>query len=259
MIRAGPLDDVALFDLVVGPEDHAADVVFLQVQEHPHDAVGKLHQLAGHRVVKPVDARDSVPHLQHGAYTHLSEFTLVRRQMRFQHLRDFIRPYINRHISQLRSGSDKFKTVKVEKVRRPLEVKSVHTSPTNVLSIAASRPCMLPSITLSPILTTIAADNGWNNRPYQVHSFCRSSRPAWLVSGRSSCLVSSTAVVTCASTMPRASFARRMNSFSVCEDRVLPVLVDQPDTGIYSVMGWTLSSNTSFRMSRFLLTGTRES
>ena len=40
------LNQVAFLDPLVRSEDHASDVVFLQVQEHAHDPVGELHQLA---------------------------------------------------------------------------------------------------------------------------------------------------------------------------------------------------------------------
>ena len=64
---------------VSGPMMITADVVLFQVQDHTHNAVGELDQLAGHRVLKPVDARDTVADLQHGTHADFGYFFLVGR------------------------------------------------------------------------------------------------------------------------------------------------------------------------------------
>ena len=64
-----PPDLIALLDQVALAEENRADAVLLEVERHPHDAVGKLQQLARHRLLEPVDPRDAVtdrddrPHL----------------------------------------------------------------------------------------------------------------------------------------------------------------------------------------------------
>ncbi len=65
---AGPLDDIALFDEGVFPHEHGADAVFLQVEHQADDVVGQLEHLRGHRVLEPLDTRDAVAHLDHGAH-----------------------------------------------------------------------------------------------------------------------------------------------------------------------------------------------
>jgi hypothetical protein len=66
--RAGAGDGVALAHALVVAEDHDADIVGLEVERHALQAGGgKLHQLAGHDVLQPEDARDAVADGQHGA------------------------------------------------------------------------------------------------------------------------------------------------------------------------------------------------
>ena len=65
--RAGALDRVALGDLLPLAEQHRADVVGLEVQREPGDAVGELEHLEGHAVLQAVQARDAVGDRQHGA------------------------------------------------------------------------------------------------------------------------------------------------------------------------------------------------
>src|SRR2546426_723443 len=64
---ARPLDEIPLLDMLVGAQDHRADVVLFQVQRDPLEPAGKLQQLAGHRPIQPVDLGDAVPDLEHGA------------------------------------------------------------------------------------------------------------------------------------------------------------------------------------------------
>ena len=65
--RAGPLDGVALGDVLPLAEQHRADVVGLEVQREAGDAVRELEHLEGHAVLQPVQARDAVGDRQHGA------------------------------------------------------------------------------------------------------------------------------------------------------------------------------------------------
>src|SRR2546422_3671147 len=64
---ARPLDEIPLLDMLVGAQDHRADVVLFQVQRDPLEPARKLQQLAGHRPIQPVDLGDAVPDLEHGA------------------------------------------------------------------------------------------------------------------------------------------------------------------------------------------------
>src|ERR1022692_515379 len=57
---AGALYLVALADRFGIAEQHGADVVFFEVEHHPHDGVGKFEQLARRRILQAVDARDAV-------------------------------------------------------------------------------------------------------------------------------------------------------------------------------------------------------
>ena len=61
----GALDDVAFLDVLVGAEDHDADVVDFEVQRHPADTAGEFDHLAGLDVVQPVDAGNPVADRQH--------------------------------------------------------------------------------------------------------------------------------------------------------------------------------------------------
>ena len=57
---AGALDLVALADLGVVAEQHDADLVLFEVHREAGDAVRKVDELAGHRLVEAVHARDAV-------------------------------------------------------------------------------------------------------------------------------------------------------------------------------------------------------
>src|SRR3972149_6050754 len=76
-IADGHLDDatgrsdlVALPDPLVVAEDDGADGVFFQVQGHPHDVVGELHQLAVHAAAQAVYAGDAVAGSDHRPHVH---------------------------------------------------------------------------------------------------------------------------------------------------------------------------------------------
>src|SRR5207247_1459534 len=57
------LDDVAFLDELVVAEEHRADLVLLEVEDHPDDVAGELEQLTRHRLLEPVDAGDAVADL----------------------------------------------------------------------------------------------------------------------------------------------------------------------------------------------------
>ncbi|OPZ77877.1 MAG: hypothetical protein BWY77_01613 [bacterium ADurb.Bin431] len=72
---AGALGNIPLLDEIVVAEKHAADIVLFKVQGHAIDAVGKLDQLHGHDILKPIDAGDAVANLQN--LTHLLDVDLL--------------------------------------------------------------------------------------------------------------------------------------------------------------------------------------
>jgi hypothetical protein len=60
-------DEVALLDVGGLAHQRDADVVLFEVQHHAVDAARELDELAGHRVLQAVDARDPVADREHGA------------------------------------------------------------------------------------------------------------------------------------------------------------------------------------------------
>ena len=64
---AGPLDRLALLDLLPLAEERDADVVLLEVERDPDDAVLELEPLERDAVLQPVHAGDAVTDLEHGA------------------------------------------------------------------------------------------------------------------------------------------------------------------------------------------------
>src|SRR5260370_921846 len=63
----GALDGVAFLDGAVLAEEDGPDVVLLEVEDHADNVPGELQQLAGHRLLEPVDACDAVPGLDDAA------------------------------------------------------------------------------------------------------------------------------------------------------------------------------------------------
>ena len=61
----GPGDGIAFLDLGVVAQEHRAHVVGLEVEHEAEDAAGELEQLAGERLLEPVDAGDAVADLDH--------------------------------------------------------------------------------------------------------------------------------------------------------------------------------------------------
>ncbi len=64
---AGPLDRLALLDLLPLAEERDPDVVLLEVERDPDDAVLELEPLERDAVVEPVHAGDAVSDLEHRA------------------------------------------------------------------------------------------------------------------------------------------------------------------------------------------------
>ena len=56
----GALDGVAFFNVVRFAEDRRTDVVFFEVENHPHGVAGEFEQLAGHGLVEAIDTGDTV-------------------------------------------------------------------------------------------------------------------------------------------------------------------------------------------------------
>src|SRR5262249_48341187 len=59
----GALDDVAFLDDRVVTQQYGTDLILLEVQHHADDVVRKREQLARHRLLEPVHARDAVADL----------------------------------------------------------------------------------------------------------------------------------------------------------------------------------------------------
>src|SRR4029453_11363497 len=64
---AGPLDDLALLDVLPLAEERGADVVLLEVEREAGDAVLELEHFQRHGVLEPVDTGDPVASLEHAA------------------------------------------------------------------------------------------------------------------------------------------------------------------------------------------------
>src|SRR2546422_397517 len=76
-----PPDDVAFLDERVVAEEHRADPFLLEVEDHPDDVAGELEQLARHRPLEPVDARDAVADLDDAADLLQVHLRLVAREL----------------------------------------------------------------------------------------------------------------------------------------------------------------------------------
>ena len=75
----GALDHIAVFDVPIRAEDDRADVVLLEVEDHPHRLSRKLEELAGHRILEPVEPGDPIPDLDDpadGVELHLAAVAL---------------------------------------------------------------------------------------------------------------------------------------------------------------------------------------
>jgi len=82
---------VALLDVGVVSQDHAPDIVLLQVQGDPQNAVCKLHHLRGHHIAQPVDPGDPVPNLEDGSDPNLFDLLFISCQLFLQNSSHFFR------------------------------------------------------------------------------------------------------------------------------------------------------------------------
>src|SRR5439155_903826 len=82
------LDDVAFLDELVVAEEHRADLVLLEVEDHPDDVAGELEQLTRHRLLEPVDAGDAVADLDDAPDLLQVDLRLVACQLSLENLAD---------------------------------------------------------------------------------------------------------------------------------------------------------------------------
>ena len=87
---AGAPDLLAFRDLARLPEEHHADVVFLEVERQAEQVVTEVEQLPGHGLVEAVDARDTVADRQDRADLGDVDRLLVARELPFQDFGDFV-------------------------------------------------------------------------------------------------------------------------------------------------------------------------
>ena len=82
---------IAFLDLGVVAEEHRAHVVGLQVEHEAEHAAGELQQLAGHRLLEAVDARDAVADLDHAPGFLEVDLGLVALELALDDLADLFR------------------------------------------------------------------------------------------------------------------------------------------------------------------------
>ena len=88
MMRPVRLTMRALLDGRRVAEERGADVVALEVEHEAHQAAGELEQLARHRPVEAVDARDAVADAEDRAGLHRERGLLVALDLLLDDLRD---------------------------------------------------------------------------------------------------------------------------------------------------------------------------
>jgi hypothetical protein len=93
---AGALHERALFDRARVAEKGRSDVVRLEVQHEPHEAARKLQQLARHRPLEPVDARDAVAHAEDRTGLHRERGLLVALDLLLDDLGDLFGAKLHR-------------------------------------------------------------------------------------------------------------------------------------------------------------------
>src|SRR6185503_18948580 len=87
----GARDRIALLDLGVVAEEHRADVVGLQVQDESEHPAREFQQLAGQRLLEPVDARDAVADLDHASRFLEVDLGLVALELTLDDVADLFR------------------------------------------------------------------------------------------------------------------------------------------------------------------------
>ena len=86
---------VSLFDLRFTAEKNGADIVLFQVEHHAEDVVGKLQEFAGHSLFQPVNASDTVTHLDDCADVVHIEIYLISFNLLFDNRRNFFGPHFH--------------------------------------------------------------------------------------------------------------------------------------------------------------------
>src|SRR5438067_10697 len=106
----GPLDGVAFLDRLALTEQHDADLVLLEIEDHADDVVRKLQQLARHGLLEAVHARDAVADLDDATDLLEIDLRLVTRQLALDDLADLsgvdhsVSPYPFASRSRMRAG-----------------------------------------------------------------------------------------------------------------------------------------------------------
>ncbi len=141
---AGPLDLLALLDLVELAEDDHADLAHVQVERQAPDAVLEHEQLAGHGRGQALDPRDAIAALDDGAYLFpRGAFRLVLLDETRQRVPDLLRP--DRQLSHCPACLVGFLRWHV----------GWHYPAASLRRTSARRLAAVPSISSSPIWTEI--------------------------------------------------------------------------------------------------------
>ena len=145
---AGPLDRLALLDLLEVTQDHDADLAGVEVQGDAEGAVLELEQLVGHHRGQAADPRDAVAGLGDGADLFpAGRLGLVVRHEALQRVPDLLRT--DRKLRHLL-----FLTVRLLEVRGALVSSGVGwRQPASLRRASSRRLATVPSITSSPIST----------------------------------------------------------------------------------------------------------
>src|SRR5438046_857901 len=168
------LDDVAFLDELVVAEEHRADLVLLEVEDHPDDVAGELEQLTRHRLLEPVDAGDAVADLDDAPDLLQVDLRLVACQLSLENLADL-------------SGLD-------------------HPCPLTSRSRSrASWPSRLPSTRRLPISATNPPRSAWSTASSSITCLPPSTRLKRFASASRSPSASGVAVRTRARTRPAAA------------------------------------------------------
>src|SRR5438876_4282264 len=168
------LDDVAFLDELVVAEEHRADLVLLEVKDHPDDVAGELEQLTRHRLLEPVDAGDAVADLDDAPDLLQVDLGLVACQLSLENLADL-------------SGLD-------------------HPCPLTSRSRSrASWPSRLPSTRRLPISATNPPRSAWSTASSSITCLPPSTRLKRPASASRSPSASGVAVRTRARTRPAAA------------------------------------------------------
>src|SRR5205809_171687 len=168
------LDDVAFLDELVVAEEHRADLVLLEVEDHPDDVAGELEQLTRHRLLEPVDAGDAVADLDDAPDLLQVDLRLVACQLSLENLADL-------------SGLD-------------------HPCPLTSRSRSrASWPSRLPSTRRLPISATNPPRSAWSTASSSITCLPPSTRLKRPASASRSPSASGVAVRTRARTRPAAA------------------------------------------------------